>query len=312
MSRCVPCLLPPGGYDERFQQHASHYTGPELNSTALEGGEGGPGIAAIAVDPNGYIYLVGSSSATWGNPLRPFSGGVDAFIAKLDSNGALIWNTFLGGEGGDGATAIAVSSSGKIYVAGNTSDLDDYPSWGNPLREYSGNSDAFVAQLDSRGALILNTFLGGEGVDECVAIAIGGSGQVFLAGTSKRSQYSDPAYANPSWGNPLRGFTAGYYEAFAAQLDSSGKLIWNTFLGAGLYGFGLGIAVDNNGMVYLAGSSDATWGNPVRKFTNGDGGYFNSDGFVAQLSNNGALTWNTFLGWNIADAIAVGITARSI
>jgi hypothetical protein len=44
-SRGVPCLLPPGGYDERFQQHASHYTGPELNSTALPVG------GALQADP---------------------------------------------------------------------------------------------------------------------------------------------------------------------------------------------------------------------------------------------------------------------
>ena len=53
----------------------------------------------LAIDGSGNIYVTGYSDATWGSPVRAYTAGVDAFVAKLDSSGALVWNTFLGGSG---------------------------------------------------------------------------------------------------------------------------------------------------------------------------------------------------------------------
>ena len=50
----------------------------------------------VAVDAAGNLYLVGTSFATWGNPLRAHSGGPDLVVAKLDGSGKVMWNTFLG------------------------------------------------------------------------------------------------------------------------------------------------------------------------------------------------------------------------
>ena len=56
---------------------------------------------AITVDSSQNVYVTGMSSATWGSPVNPYAGGSDAFIAKLDSSGSLLWNTFLGSASGD-------------------------------------------------------------------------------------------------------------------------------------------------------------------------------------------------------------------
>src|SRR6185503_9703571 len=90
----------------------------------------------IAVDGNGNVYVTGSSNATWGNPLRAFSGSsYDSFAAKLSSSGALTWNTLLGagGTGADRGFGIAVGGSGNIYITGSSD-----ATWGNPLRAYTG------------------------------------------------------------------------------------------------------------------------------------------------------------------------------
>ena len=86
----------------------------------------------IAVDTSGNVYVTGYSTATWGSPVRPFSGGDDAFVAKLNGSGALQWNTFLGGSNVDYGYGIAVDTSGNVYVTGNSE-----ATWGSPVRPFA-------------------------------------------------------------------------------------------------------------------------------------------------------------------------------
>ncbi len=233
---------------------------------------------AIAVDGSGNVYVSGDSGATWGSPVRAYSGLYDAFAAKLDSSGELTWNTFLGGSGSDSGGAIAVDGGGNVYVAGYS-----YDAWGcSPtactVRAFTSGVDAFAAKLGSSGGLTWNTFLGGSGSDYGEAIVIDGNWNVYVAGEGG------------GWGSPVRAYTAGDWDAFAAKLDSSGGLTWNTFLGGSAEDRDGGIAVDGSGNVYVTGYSLATWGSPVRAYT------FGYDAFAAKLNSSGGLTWNTFLG----------------
>jgi hypothetical protein len=234
----------------------------------------------IAVDGSGNVYAAGSGNAAWGAPKRMFYSAYDAHAVKFNSSGALTWSTFLGGAESDYGNAIAVDGSGNVYVAGASS-----ASWGTPLRSFSGDNDAFVAKLNSSGGLTWSTFLGGSGRDYGYSIAVDGSGNVCVAGSS-----------SATWGSPVRGYTAGMGDAFAAKLNSSGALIWNTFLGGSPNDYGSGVAVDGSGNVYVAGGSEDTWGSPVRGFTASTG-----DAFAAKLTSSGALTWNTFLGGSGGD-----------
>ena len=244
------------------------------------GGDGGPDYgSALALDAIGNVYVTGASLATWGSPLSAHNGGYDAFLAKLDSNGTLIWNTFLGGATPDWGNAVAVDAIGNVYVVGYSSGT-----WGSPIAAFAGFYDAFAAKLDSNGTLIWNTFLGSAGNDQGYAVAVDVSGNVYVAG-----------FSEATWGSPVRAFS-GVADAFAAKLDASGTLVWNTFLGGGDYDFAVALAVDGGGNVYTAGFSYATWGSPVRAFSGGE------DAFAAKLDSNGTLIWNTFLGSGSTDA----------
>jgi hypothetical protein len=260
-----------GSYDA-FAARLVSSTGA-LGWNTFLGGSGWDDGFGIAVDGSGNVYVAGDSDETWGAPVRAYTGAADVFAAKLSPSGNLTWNTFLGGDGNDSGHKIAADGGGNVYVAGY-SDAD----WGAPVRVYGYANDAFAAKLDSAGGLTWNTFLGGGGDDLLFGMAIDGSGNLYATGRS-----------NITWGSPVRTFT-GSYDGFAAKTDSSGNLIWNTFLGGTEYDDGGGIAADGGGNVYLSGNSTTAWGTPVRNYIGG------TDGYAAKLNSSGSLTWNTFQG----------------
>jgi len=243
------------------------------------GGTGNDNATDIITDGSGNIYITGYCDATWGTPYRSWSGLKDGFVAKLNSNGVLQWNTFLGSSSNEEGAGIAVAkSTGNIYVTGKGNG-----NWvETPVNPRAGWSDAYVAKLTSAGTLVWYTFAGSTGTDESSSIVIDGSENVFISGRSSRS-----------WGSPVRIYTPNKKDAFAASLNSSGTLVWNTFLGGAQDDSSQGIAVTTTGHVYVSGTSFGTWqgSNPPVIAFNGS-----SDAYIAHLDSNGALLWNTFMG----------------
>ncbi|RCK72157.1 MAG: Alkaline phosphatase [Anaerolineae bacterium] len=252
--------------------------GYESGMPGASGGRGGGASSRVAVDASGNVYVIGTSGAAWGaNPVREFQGRTDAFVARLDANGALQWFTFLGGAKADYGGDIAVSGS-EVYVVGTS-----YAAWGaSPVRAYTALNDAFVAKLNAtNGALLWHAFLGGAGDDYGNGIALDVSGNVYVAGTS-----------SASWGTTMPRPFGDLHDAFAAKLNASGALQWNTFLGGAGIDEGADIATDASPNVYVVGSSTDEWGSgAVRAFT--IGGW---EAFAVELNASGALQWQTFLG----------------
>ncbi|MBW1812690.1 MAG: SBBP repeat-containing protein [Deltaproteobacteria bacterium] len=267
---------------------------PTLNWNTFMGGSGSSDSGrAIAVDGSGYVYVAGYSAATWGNPVIDHTGGggnFDAFAAKLNNSGETVWNTFMGSESDDRGNAIAVDGSGNVYVAGTSSGPWAGP-WGGQVNAFSGSYAAFATKLNSSGVGQWNTFMGLTSENFGNAIAVDGTGNVYVAG-----------YSYATWGNPVNAFT-GLHDAFAAKLTNSGETVWNTFMGSSSVDHGTAIALDDTGNVYVAGYSSTTWGNPVNAHA---GMVSNEDAFVAKLSNNGETEWNTFMG-STSDDFGSGI-----
>ena len=115
----------------------------------------------IGLDSGGNVYVSGYSNGTWGTPIRAFSGNNDQYVAKLGPDGALLWNTFLGGTGHDYNSSLTVDSTGNSYVVGVS-----LASWGTPVNPMvvspAGYRDMTVAKLNSSGTLQWNTFHGGQ------------------------------------------------------------------------------------------------------------------------------------------------------
>ena len=160
-----------------------------------------------SIDSLGNVYVCGYGFVTSRTPLPRLTGGGDAFVAKIDSDGNLLWNTFLGGTG-------AENDRGSLLIPGECCDSGhSTSSWGRPVRAYTGGEDAFAAKLDADGNLLWNTFLGGSAGDRGMGIVVDNTGNSFLTG-----------YSNTTWGNTVHPYT-GDMNTFVAELDSSGNLI---------------------------------------------------------------------------------------
>ena len=118
-----------GGIRDAFVSKLSA-SGTALVFSTYLGGTSGDQAGKLALDASGAVWVAGvtaSSDFPIANPLQSVFGGVlDAFVAKLNSSGSLSFATYLGGNGFERANAIAVDSSGAIYLTGttDTNDLD--------------------------------------------------------------------------------------------------------------------------------------------------------------------------------------------
>jgi hypothetical protein len=273
-----------GNYDSYVASLSS--TNGALQWVSFVGGSDGSDSGEdVTADAAGNLYVVGLTGESWLTPVHYFSGGLDSFALKLSSSGIILWNTFLGGAPDDLGLAVITDNSGAVYMTGMSVTY-----WGSAVRPYTAGNDAFVVKFDTQGNQLWLTFLGGAGNDSGQDLALDDAGHLFVTGIS-----------SADWGtSPKRGYTGGL-DGFVARLDmATGALQWHTFLGGSGNDSGGTLAADAAGNSMLAGYSNATWGTPVRAYSNG------LDAYAARLNTNGVLVWNTFLG-NSGTDIAYGL-----
>ncbi|MFH1372532.1 MAG: SBBP repeat-containing protein [bacterium] len=179
-------------------------------STFLGGDKEDAGLA-VAVDSQQCAYAAGYASGGTFPLLNAYDsifGGVfDAYVAKFNSAGdTLVYSTYLGGSGGDLATAIAIDQFGEVCVVGNTSS-GDFPLQNAWDDSHGGNWDAFITYVAGDGdSLVYSTYLGGVAYEYAYGVALDTARNACVTG------YTD-SYDFPVL-HPLQSTPGGGYDAF--------------------------------------------------------------------------------------------------
>lgn len=263
------------------------------------GGSGGDSCFGLALDATGNIYLTGLTASTNFPTLNPIQssyggGSFDAYAAKLNASGALVYSTYLGGSGTDQSNGMVIDADGNAYITGITASAN-FPTASALQATYGGgSSDAFVCKINPSGsALVFSTFLGGSLGDVAGGIATDANRNVFVSGGTQSTNFPIASQLQAS----LRGTS----DAFVSKFNAAGSaLLYSTYLGGSgvdTQGFpGNPLLVDSEGNAYLTGRTSSSDFPTVNALQPAFGGGAN-DAFVAKLNASGsALVYSTYLG----------------
>jgi len=134
-----------------------------------------------------------------------------------------------------------------------------------------------------------STYLGGSARDSGESIATDRRGNVIVAGTTQSAGWTV--------GGPDTTFNGGT-DAFVVKLAPKGGLLWSTFLGGSGLDEGNGVAVDRNGNVIVAGSTESAGWIEGGEDTELDGV---RDAFIVKLAPDGEFLWSTYVGGDDID-----------
>ncbi|OGW07471.1 MAG: hypothetical protein A2W75_04205 [Nitrospinae bacterium RIFCSPLOWO2_12_39_15] len=283
---------------------------PLLSSTFV-GGSDNDSASAIAIDSSGNVYIAGKTTSS-NYPAYEYdisqNKNEDVFVSKFSSDlKTLISSTFIGGSKNDSANAIAIDSSGNVYIAGKTTS-SDYPatsgSYDSSFND-SGDStigDVFVSRLNGDlSSLLSSTFVGGGKEDYASSIAIDSSGNILITGGTNSSDYPLVSGSYDTSHN-------GSYDVFVSKLSSDlTSLLSSTFVGGSNNDEAKALTIDSLGNILITGST-ASSDYPITTGSSHNGSY---DVFVSKLSSDlTSLLSSTFVGGNDFD-VASAIIASS-
>ena len=267
-------------------------TGSTLIYSSYLGGSGNDMVKGIIVNTAGEAFVVGIT----GSPNFPVTtgaiqtnnggGAFDVFVARINSTGtALIYSTYLGGSGWDSGIDIAVNNLNEAFITGNAQS--GFPTVaGSYDTSPNGGADAFISKLNSTGtSLIYSTYVGGGAGDYGYGIAINGSGEAFITGSTNGTF--------PTTAGAFDASFNGNSDVFITRMNAAGNtLIYSTFIGCNDYDYAQAIAINSADEAYITGNT-ATWIGPTNSFPVTPGAYdvtFNGgryDAYALRINSTG-------------------------
>ncbi len=182
------------------------------------------------------------------------------------------WIKEFGSNGPDYCKSMTCDPEGNICITGYTEGtLGD--------NRHAGGADMLVAKYSAAGEELWIRQLGTTESEHGDSIACDSQGNIFVTGHTYGSFDGKP--------------NAGGADIFLMKLEPSGKTLWIRQFGSSESDYGLGVACDNDGNVYMLGD---TYGK-----LSGTRNFGEADVFIMKFDANGDRLWGTQLGTAFAE-----------
>ena len=254
---------------------------------------------ACAVDAGGNVYFTGETTATSGiatpgshQATIGSTSQPDAFLAKFDTNGNLLWGTYYGGTNEDMGYGCDTDPSGNVYLAGttrSTSGISTSGSHQSAIGSTSGGlKDGFLVKFNSSGVRQWGTYYGSTGDDYAYACATDLYGNIFMSGAAT----SGSGIATAGSYQPNK---SGTMDAYVVKFTPAGTRLWGTYYGGTDFTYGYACATDGSGSVYMVGSIVV--------------GTANMQAYVYKFLSSGTYQWGNLFGNSPGDERFQAVTA---
>lgn len=278
------------------------------------GGELSSSLRAMAVDPNtGVIYFGGVTltedllvtTGAFQNVIPNTNAVNMGFVAAIDPSqvgiAGLIYSSYYAGATSTNEIDGVATLNGRIYVAGWT-DTDDLPMAGTSYQSVeAGGDDAFIAVFDptqsGTASLIYSTYLGGTQQDVARSIAVDAAGLMYVTGYTVSPDF-------PTTLNSVSATYLGGEDAFIVKMDTSGNLLYSSYLGGSNLDIATKIFLETSGRVAISGYTFSTdlpiTPNAFQAINRGEGDAFILD---LDLTKTGlsAVVYSTYYGGSDTD-----------
>ncbi|MES2381563.1 MAG: LamG-like jellyroll fold domain-containing protein [Bacteroidota bacterium] len=271
-------------------------------------------------DEAGNLYVAGHFYGTvdldhgTGAYLLTAAGSYDAFVAKYNSFGQILWAVRLGGSMAESVNHLSVAN-GYVFLTGFfQGTMNVYaPNFTAPLTSVSNSFDIFIVRLGTDGLFYSNGAfrIGMGGNDDGKCIKSDAAGNIYLAG-----YYSSPGNTTNVNFNLLGGtnnlLAAGSEDGFIVKYNSNFVLQWvKSYGGSSFNDAVLTIDIDSNQNVYAAGyfnGTNAGFNNSI--FLTSVGA---ADAFISKIVTNGNTIWAKRVGGNNGDIInAIKLNGKGV
>lgn len=293
-----------------------------LNTGVISYNYGDHARGEVNLDNSGNILIASCTRSnnlptTAGAFQTTFGGQQDGFVASFNLNlNTLIWSSFAGGSGDDGAYSIKPTTDNKFLICGGTSSTNIETTAGVLNESYMGGvADGFLMMINNDATnLLAATYIGTSDYDQCYLADLDASNGVYIMGQTQGDYpVVGDVYVN-----------AGGTQ-FVSKLDPDlTTLEFSTVFGSGSEDVNISptaFLVDNCGNIFVCG-----WGGAVNSSFNPNTGTVNgmditadafqsttdgSDFYLAIFSENiGSLFYATYFGGPISDEHVDGGTSR--
>jgi hypothetical protein len=275
----IPCWLVDrtGRSSNIFQVNFAQLWTRQFGSALEDIGQG------IAIDSTDHVLVAGTTLGDLDGETNP--GGSAVFVTKYASDTSRAWTRVFGSGSTDTGRAVARDSADNVYVTGDTQGT----SFDGQAAD--GSLNGFLTKFTSSGTRQWTQVFGTAGGERAYAIATDSGNNIYVVGETS--------------GDLDGEHNAGGPDAFLIKFDSNGTRLWTRLLGSTGSETAYGVTADNNGNVYVTGSTDGVLGVDPSP---GDPAV-NFDAFVAKYDPDGTRQWVTQLGTSCTEwtnSIALG------